>query len=105
MSSAEEVDGENVVPDNTSKWVEVKQSNSSITEFVQIFTKAESHDVSIKMVSASPHHQPQQRVKPRRETASKVDRAARAQERNKRKVEKRKLQRQVRLPCFQPSQL
>ena len=101
-SSAEEVDGENVVPGNASKWVEVKQSKSSITEFVQIFTKAESHDASIKMTSVSTHHQPQQ---PRRETPSKVDKAIRAKERNKRKVEKRKIQRQVRLPCFQPSQL
>ena len=102
MSSAEEV-----VPDDASKWVEVKQSKSSITEFVKIFTKTESHDASIKIVSASAaHHQPQQRaVKPRRETASKVDKATRALERNKRKVEKRKLQRQVRVPCFQASQL
>ena len=104
-SSAEEVDGENVVPGNASKWVEVKQSKSSITEFVQIFTKAESHDASIEKASVSAHHQPRQRVNPRRDTPSKEDKAIRAKERNKRKVEKRKIQRQVRLPCFQPSQL
>ena len=97
--SAEEVDGENAVPGNASKWVEVKQSKSSITEFVQIFTKAESHDASIKMTSVSTHHQPKH---PRRETPSKEDKAIRAKERNKRKVEKRKIQRQVRVTCFSP---